>query len=160
MTHAKLTQVCTYYLEWIAKYYSVEPAQSEDDPLHLGHLAYMCQTILREFIPEARTEKAMRWLGWVNCAMVARGFFKLKRIKELCRPDSSQVQYCPYCGEGFLSTMPTWFAHSLDTSDLHNTAELQEHQCRKCNNSFWSGVGAGALSKETASDPDVNATGS
>jgi hypothetical protein len=47
---------------------------------------------------------------------------------------------CPKCGGreiGF--EIEEWFAHSLDSNDLHNTAELTEHHCRNegCGVSFW-----------------------
>jgi NAD-dependent SIR2 family protein deacetylase len=45
---------------------------------------------------------------------------------------------CPKCGGTNLAYhLVTWFAHSLDDQDLHNTAELAEHQCHDCAISFW-----------------------
>ena len=50
-----------------------------------------------------------------------------------------EVQACPFCG-GFniYRNMVEWEAHSLDTTDPHNTAILGEHQCADCARSFWS----------------------
>lgn len=48
---------------------------------------------------------------------------------------------CPCCGNTEVSEMhlhlTTWFAHSLEEQDMHNTAELVEHQCHACSRSFW-----------------------
>lgn len=45
---------------------------------------------------------------------------------------------CVGCGGSNLRTfMAEWFAHPMNASDLHNTAELAEHQCQDCAISFW-----------------------
>ncbi len=47
-------------------------------------------------------------------------------------------QCCPLCcGLEIYPHLIDWFAHSLDPSDLENTALLLENQCRDCGRSFW-----------------------
>jgi len=47
--------------------------------------------------------------------------------------------YCPYCGGKDVVFANTWRAQSQDPCDAENTAEIDEHQCRDCDNrSFWS----------------------
>lgn len=43
---------------------------------------------------------------------------------------------CPRCKKTNYTISVEWFAHSLDTCDLHNTAILTEYQC-KCGKIFW-----------------------
>jgi hypothetical protein len=49
------------------------------------------------------------------------------------------VKICPKCGKkaGVVNMRLTWFAHSLEEQDLHNTVVLTEHQCKNCTISFW-----------------------
>lgn len=62
---------------------------------------------------------------------------RLKEKREKYTKDKSVV-FCPKCGSSDIQTfVATWFAHSLEKRDLHNTAELEEHQCEGCGVAFW-----------------------
>lgn len=46
--------------------------------------------------------------------------------------------FCPRCDSRDIELfMADWFAHSLNPDDLHKSAILFEHQCRKCGSAFW-----------------------
>ncbi len=61
---------------------------------------------------------------------------KLRENKELIERTTPKV--CPKCGgTNLLTHLVTWFAHSLEEQDLHNTADLAEQQCVDCAISFW-----------------------
>ncbi len=90
MTAEKLSSVFLLYKEWIREK-GILPCRSEDSPCHLGHLAYMADVSLTEFIPAGRREKAMRWLGYIQGVLVACGWFKLDDVKKHSMPDEEQV---------------------------------------------------------------------
>ena len=90
MTTEKLRSVFQFYLDWMDKKFDgeIKPEKAEDaGPETLMHLAWMCQTAIRELIPQDRIEKAMRWLGFIQGVLVARHFFKLDEVKNHSRPD-------------------------------------------------------------------------
>ena len=52
--------------------------------LQLGHVVYMCDTAIG-FVREGRVEKAMRWLGFIQCAVSRE--YNLDELKNHSRPD-------------------------------------------------------------------------
>lgn len=63
-----------------------KPIAMPDSPQTMDHAAYMCREILVDFIPNNRIEKAMRWLGFVQRALVGFGVFTLNEVKQHSRP--------------------------------------------------------------------------
>jgi len=57
------------------------PAVNIEDPGSAEHLAYMCKKCLTEFIPQGRIEKAMRWLGFIQGALIFRYNLTLSDIR-------------------------------------------------------------------------------
>jgi len=52
----------------------------------LAHLRFMCIEA-QKFIDEGRIEKAMRWLGFLQGVLWARGFYSLNDLKNHSRED-------------------------------------------------------------------------
>lgn len=91
MTNCKLSSVFSFYQSWVlAK--GIVPCREEACFYHLGHLAWMCEVSIREFIPAGRLEKAMRWLGFIQGCLVSQGWFTLDDVKKHSRPDEERVQ--------------------------------------------------------------------
>jgi hypothetical protein len=55
--------------------------------LSLGYLKFICIEAAK-FVDEGRIEKAMRWLGFLQGVLWARGFYSLDDLKNHSRPDS------------------------------------------------------------------------
>jgi hypothetical protein len=53
----------------------------------LGHLRYMCEEGVK-LVDQNRTEKAMRWLGFIQGAMWGLGYTSIGAMKELNKPDN------------------------------------------------------------------------
>lgn len=88
------------------------------------------ESVLREVRTEllgwstTRTTEPMRNLGYSDPKDETRE----KRVPK----------QCPACGSTELHREVTdWFAHSLDSHDLHNTAVVTESQCDGCGLAFW-----------------------
>lgn len=100
MTPEKTKKVLAYYLEVLDRA-GVTPRQLGSDsydqlfeqlPLvtqcvAVHHAAWMCQ-VATQFVEEGRMEKAMRWLGWINCTMWMNNLLTLNQVKEACAPEA------------------------------------------------------------------------
>ena len=79
----QLRAVFRYYDHFLGQR-GIEPEtnhhQIGDTPLR--HARWMCQTALREFLPQKRVQKSVRWLGFVQGILFMSGSFQ---ISELCR---------------------------------------------------------------------------
>jgi hypothetical protein len=64
-----------------ARQHFINPPSGE-----LAHLRFMCIEA-QQFVDEDRTEKAMRWLGFLQGVLWARGFYSLDDLKNHSRPD-------------------------------------------------------------------------
>lgn len=62
------------------------PEGAPPAPAALRHLRYMI-TEMRGFIVQGRTEKAMRWLGFLQGVLWALGVFSIDELKDHSRPD-------------------------------------------------------------------------
>ena len=54
----------------------------------LEHLLYMCQTAIG-FVQEGRTEKAFRWLGFIQGVLWKQRTYTLTELKNHSRPDET-----------------------------------------------------------------------
>ncbi len=92
MTTDKLASVFALYRRWITDVHNVVACRCTDDfgATHLGHLAWMCDEANNVLIPNGKVEKAMRWLGYVQGVLVARGLFTLSQVKEHSMPDEEK----------------------------------------------------------------------
>ncbi len=86
MTSEKLTNVFRLYdahLEQLG--HQAFHSHSPDD---WGcHLRNMCKVAAGELVPAGRVEKAMRWLGFVQGVLVAKGLFTVEELKNHSKPD-------------------------------------------------------------------------
>lgn len=93
MTRDKLLEVLNFYREHTRT--KAQSSQPHSNPLDLTgyqHLWYMCHTAVEEFLVEdGHVEKAMRWLGWIQCALVSKGDFSLSDVRNHSRPDNVPV---------------------------------------------------------------------
>jgi hypothetical protein len=95
MTKEKLEKVFEFYRGYLEIRSNVSQYVVSANPLEPykpKHLMYMICTVLDELIPLGKIEKAMRWLGWVQCAMVVNGFFTLEEVKNHSRPEEGEVE--------------------------------------------------------------------
>lgn len=86
MTDQKLYEILSYY-EWNIPL-AVEAL--ENNHIHeytpaLDHLLDMIPQ-MREFIRDARREKLMRWLGWMQGVLFMAGVYTLEELKEHNKP--------------------------------------------------------------------------
>jgi hypothetical protein len=65
-----------------ARTHFVFPASKE-----LAHLRFMCEEACK-FVDANRVEKAMRWLGFLQGVLFARGFYSLNDLKKHSRPEA------------------------------------------------------------------------
>ena len=114
MTREKLKSVFQFYLDVLTresqrrelnegtpspgrpKHVRSEPKQfsGEDERSHfvvppageVAHLRFMCIEASK-FVDAGRVEKAMRWLGFLQGVLWARGFYSLEDLKNHSRPD-------------------------------------------------------------------------
>jgi hypothetical protein len=90
MTGEKIREVAIRYLKHLGEK-NIFSCQCKDDwdptykPAALKHCAYMCQRIV-EFADERRTEKAFRWLGFVQGVLWMCGEFTITELKGHNRP--------------------------------------------------------------------------
>lgn len=56
-------------------------------PNESAHLRFMCIEA-QQFVDDGRIDKAMRWLGFLQGVLWARGLFSLDDLKNHSRPDS------------------------------------------------------------------------
>ena len=59
--------------------------------LILNHLLNMV-SLIQQFIGSERTEKAMRWLGFMQGALWVLGFYTLEELMDHNRPDDARGQ--------------------------------------------------------------------
>lgn len=83
MTTEKLREVFARYALALGPRSMPNPTSPVGD----AHLAWMCEHALTVLIPCGRFEKAMRWLGWVQCGLVASGRYTLSEVKGHSRQD-------------------------------------------------------------------------
>jgi hypothetical protein len=100
MTKEKLKRVFQFYLQGLTmeagRRRPCAPTRFSDNearqhfinpsPNELAHLRFMCIEA-QQFIDEGRIEKAMRWLGFLQGVLWARGFYSLDDLKNHSRPD-------------------------------------------------------------------------
>lgn len=91
MTTEKLRSAFQIYL-LLAEEYGFRACESPAMPTGLPHLAYMATKCLEEFIPAGRIEKAMRWLGFIQGALVCQKYYTLEDVKRHVMPDDAQYQ--------------------------------------------------------------------
>lgn len=89
MTTEKLANMFRFYAAWISSEYGGNVAFPQQDPagVKLAHLWWMCNMALT-FIEAGNTDKAMRWLGYVQGVLVYSGRFTLKQVKNHSRPEA------------------------------------------------------------------------
>jgi hypothetical protein len=68
------------FSEYESKQHFILPAKNG-----LAHFRFMCIEA-QKFIDEDRVEKAMRWLGFLQGALWALGFYSLDELKNHSRP--------------------------------------------------------------------------
>lgn len=88
MTTEKLKEVLGYYADWIDEVGNCAPVEHSgdgDDPTHLEHLHWMCDRAELDFVPAGEIDKAMRWLGFVQGVLCAKGYFTLAQLREHSR---------------------------------------------------------------------------
>jgi len=99
MTKEKVMRVFEFYASRLQLARPGTPAHQFDDVKaagfqpwqmqefsELAHLNFMCSEG-QKLIEEGRTEKAMRWLGFLQGVLWARGFYSLDDLKNHSRPD-------------------------------------------------------------------------
>lgn len=87
MTVEKLTSVLRFYSNWLDEVKNVEPVKNNGDGSNYPHLMWMCESAIEVLIPAGNVEKAMRWLGFVQGALCARGDFTVDQLREQSRED-------------------------------------------------------------------------
>jgi hypothetical protein len=100
MTNEKLRLVLQYYLRVLndeaerCGHGEPQRLSAHDMTVHfvnppaggLDHLRFMCVEALN-FVDAGKVPKAMRWLGFLQGVMWARGFYSLDQLKNHSRPD-------------------------------------------------------------------------
>ena len=98
MTKDKLVELVTFYRKVCESHFEtarlayttypvkgsrvqVGPERLEDDPSITSHIAWMCDRILQDYIPNGNIEKAMRWLGFIQGCFVWAGIYNLEEIR-------------------------------------------------------------------------------
>lgn len=67
------------------------------------------------------------------------GYHMTTLDKRSAKVEPPAPTFCPYCGGKDVVFVNTWTASSGEPHDPSNVADLDEHQCRTCDNrSFWS----------------------
>ena len=90
MTREKLLEVTEFYIRWF-RLNGHGDLNSHAPNKALNHCHHMCRVMRDELIPQSRTEKAMRWLGFVQGVLFARGEFTVAELKEHSRPADGQL---------------------------------------------------------------------
>jgi hypothetical protein len=57
-----------------------------------GHLLYMTETAV-QFVVIGKTEKAMRWLGFIQGAMWSGGYISIDDLKQMNMPKEEQDEH-------------------------------------------------------------------
>lgn len=92
MTAKKLKGVFLFYRQWmhdkglVPILYPTGP--NDGAPWDFPHLAYMCDNATEILIPSGKTDKAMRWLGFIQGVLVSRKLFTLEEVRGHSREDS------------------------------------------------------------------------
>lgn len=110
MTKEKLKSVFQFYLDVLTKesirrsrfpnanpqHYPLDPQRLTDDDMkqhfmlppigELSHLRFMCVES-QKFIDAGKIDKAMRWLGFLQGVLWARGIYSLDDLRNHSRPD-------------------------------------------------------------------------
>lgn len=71
------------------RYLDVDRVPERDE--HIAHLAWMCPMIVSLF-NVGRLAKAMRWLGYVQGAIVAMGIAPIGAMKTMLKPDDGSPE--------------------------------------------------------------------
>lgn len=90
MTTDKLLEVLRFYRRWIEEVEYVEPRRDEEYPDSLRHVGWMCLHAEEELVPTGRINKAMRWLGFIQGVLCARGHFTLAQLREHSRSNDEE----------------------------------------------------------------------
>lgn len=61
------------------------------DRERIAHVLYMIDTI-QEFCRDGRTEKAMRWLGFMQGVLWTIGVYNLENLKNHCMPNDQEYK--------------------------------------------------------------------
>ena len=87
MTTEKLTRLFHRY-RLMLRARRILPKRCTANGARLCHLAWMCQEATDNLIPAGRIEKAMRWLGYCQGVLVAKGYFTLEEVRGQSRSDT------------------------------------------------------------------------
>jgi hypothetical protein len=79
MTNEQIKEVCLKY-DKVLSDMKIESVRESSVPGSLQHLRWMCSEII-VFINEGRTEKAHRWLGFLQGAFWVKGIFDIEQLK-------------------------------------------------------------------------------
>lgn len=97
MTDAKLTEVLNRYADHLVRKGAVPIPFDTAKPIGElpaadapCHLFWMCVTARDSFLPQGRREKAMRWLGFVQGVLFARGDFTVAELADHSRSDPNE----------------------------------------------------------------------
>lgn len=88
MTDQKLLEVISLYEQTVQDVLYDGEITSERSLDSLKHLLEMFPQ-MRTFVAEARREKLMRWLGWVQGVLYMCGVFTLEEMKRHNMPDEN-----------------------------------------------------------------------
>jgi hypothetical protein len=80
MTTEQINAVCMKYDEALAKH-GAQVFRESDKPGSLNHLRWMCQEIIC-FTAAKKTDKAFRWLGFVQGALWTKEIFNIEQLKD------------------------------------------------------------------------------
>lgn len=79
-------QIYNHYLD---EERGISPECRTNDPTSFEHLMWMCDKAEFEFIPQNQVDKAMRWLGFIQGVLCARGVFTLEELRAHSRSDGA-----------------------------------------------------------------------
>jgi hypothetical protein len=83
-----LTACFQFYNHYIDETHSASPENRPNDPTSFAHLMWMCDKAEFELVPQGQVDKAMRWLGFIQGVLCARGVFTLDELRAHSRGDA------------------------------------------------------------------------
>ena len=81
MTTEKLKSVLEFYNHYLDEVKNCSPKECPDDPTNFAHLMWMCDEAEMTQIPVGEVDKAMRWLGFIQGVLCAKGVFTLDELR-------------------------------------------------------------------------------
>lgn len=93
MTPTKLTEVVRFYRHWLDQDRGAGELETPDAPASYDHLCWMCGRVEEQMEgyaapPREAVEKGMRWLGYVQGVLAARGDFTLDELRAHSRTEA------------------------------------------------------------------------